>query len=54
MGLRAHLGPSLAETIISGRYLLEGIGYGKVPCDFGFVFIALLVWGNSALPVLSF
>lgn len=54
LGLRAHLGPSLAETIISARYLPEGIGYGKIHCDFGFIFVELLIWGNAVLPVLGF
>ena len=54
LGLRAHLSLSLAEIIVSARYLPEGIGYGKVHCDFGFIFIELLIWGNAALPVLGF
>lgn len=52
-GVRAHLGRSLAETIISAKYLPEGICYEKVLCDFGVIFIELLLWGNAAIPVLG-
>lgn len=52
--LRPHLGRSLTETIISAKRLPEGICYEKVLCDFGVIFIELLLWGNAAIPVLSF
>lgn len=35
------------------KVFARGKRYGKAYCDFGFISMELLIWGNAALPVLS-